>query len=80
MFFRKKRKPIPPVKTDPPKMDLPSDLHGQMYQTFLAALQTALAQPHPDMTPEQLAEKIIPKSVFSDAERAQMLKEASDNH
>ena len=29
-----------------------------------------------DMTPEQLAEKIIPKSVFSDAERAQMQKEA----
>ena len=80
MFFFFFFKPIPPVKTALPKMNLQSDLHGQMYQTFLTALQIALAQPHPDMTPEQIAEKIIPKSVFSDAERAQMLKEASDNH
>lgn len=76
MFFKKKQKAAEPVRMDLPKTDLPADLHGEMYRTFLEALKTALAQPQTDMTPEQLAEKIIPKSVFSDAERAQMLKEA----
>ena len=76
MFFKKKQKAAEPVKPDLPQMNPPTDLHGEMYRTFLEALKTALAQPQADMTPEQLAEIIIPKSVFSDAERAQMLKEA----
>lgn len=71
MFFKKKAK-----AAEQPQVKIPNDLHTEMYQTFLNALKAALSQPNPAMTPEQLAEKLIPQSVFSDAERAQMLKEA----
>ena len=68
MFFKKKKQES--------AAPLPEDLHTEMYGTFLNALKAALSQPNPAMTPEQLAEKLIPQTLFSDAERAQMLKEA----
>ena len=72
MFFKKKKQ----ESAAPLQSPLPEDLHTEMYGTFLNALKAALSQPNPAMTPEQLAEKLIPQTLFSDAERAQMLKEA----
>ena len=72
MFFKKKKE----EPAAPQQVRLQGDLHYEMYQTLLGTLKIALSQPNCTMTPEQLLKKICPKNMFSDEERAQMLKEA----
>lgn len=72
MFFKKKKEE--PAASQQP--GIPGELHSRMYQTMLRALKIALSQPNRTMTPEQLLDKICPNSMFTEEERAQMLKEA----
>lgn len=74
MFFKKKK------EADAPRqLQMPKEIHDEMYQATLNILKTAMA--HPDlpnlqMTPEQLLDKCCPPGMFSEAERTQLLKDA----
>lgn len=71
MFFKKKKEqPKPTVAM------LPDDLRAEMYNTLLNALKTALSQPDRTMTPEQILDKICPPGMFSEEDRARMLRGA----
>ena len=71
MFFKKKKEPDVPQQ-----IQMPKDMKAEMYQAVLSILKTALAQPDSSITPEQILEQACPPGMFSEEERAQLLKDA----
>jgi hypothetical protein len=71
MFFKKKKEPDVPKQSQMQK-----ELSTEMYQSVLSLLKTALAQPDFQMTAEEFLDKTCPPDMFSEEERAQLLKDA----
>ena len=71
MFFKKKK------ESDARQtVQMPKEMKNEMYQATLSILKTVLAQPDSPMTPEQILDQCCPPGMFSDEERAQLLKDA----
>ena len=71
MFFKKKKEPDVPKQ-----IPMPEEIQTEMYQSVLKLLKTALAQPDFQMTAEEFLDKTCPPGMFSEEERAQLLKDA----
>lgn len=71
MFFKKKKEPDVPKQ-----IPMPEEIQTEMYQSVLSLLKTALAQLDFQMTAEEFLDKTCPPDMFSEEERALLLKDA----